>query len=200
MWRPAPTRPRPRRCWDSLHYPVRGAVAWKSIVGTNVAADALSNLASPGLLGGVLIVSGEDYGEGASVIQERTQALAMKCTLLLLDPRLDLCVMVQMVEHAFAMSEDSHMPAVLQVRIRACHVHDSFTCRDNIAPAICSRQPPTAGRALGLRLRQSRSTTTSSPAWPNLPRCCHPAGQTDCSAGTAAAWPPAASPGRCRWP
>ncbi len=30
----------------SLHYPVRGAVTWKSIVGTNVAADALSNLAS----------------------------------------------------------------------------------------------------------------------------------------------------------
>jgi len=25
---------------------------WKSIVGTNVAADALSNLASPGVLGG----------------------------------------------------------------------------------------------------------------------------------------------------
>lgn len=125
----------------SLHYPVRGAVTWKSIVGTNVAADALSNLASPGVLGGALIVSGEDYGEGASVIQERTQAFAMKSTLLLLDPRPDLGVMVQMVEHAFAMSEASNMPAVLQLRIRACHVRGSFTCRDNIAPAISSRQP-----------------------------------------------------------
>ena len=28
----------------SIHYPLRGAVTWKSIVGTNVAADALSNL------------------------------------------------------------------------------------------------------------------------------------------------------------
>lgn len=36
----------------SVMYPVRGAVAWKSIVGTNVAADALSNLASPGVMGG----------------------------------------------------------------------------------------------------------------------------------------------------
>src|ERR1700741_2747156 len=27
----------------SINYPVRGAVTWKSIVGTNVAADALSN-------------------------------------------------------------------------------------------------------------------------------------------------------------
>jgi indolepyruvate ferredoxin oxidoreductase alpha subunit len=125
----------------SLHYPVRGAVTWKSIVGTNVAADALSNLASPGVLGGALIVSGEDYGEGASVIQERTQAFAMKSTLLLLDPRPDLGAMVQMVEHAFAMSEASNMPAVLQLRIRACHVRGSFTCSDNIAPAISSRQP-----------------------------------------------------------
>ena len=49
----------------SIMYPVRGAVTWKSIVGTNVASDALSNLASPGVIGGALIVVGEDYGEGA---------------------------------------------------------------------------------------------------------------------------------------
>jgi len=42
----------------SIMYPVRGAVAWKTIVGTNVAADALSNLASPGVTGGALIVLG----------------------------------------------------------------------------------------------------------------------------------------------
>ena len=125
----------------SLHYPVRGAVTWKSIVGTNVAADALSNLASPGVLGGTLIVSGEDYGEGASVIQERTHAFAMKSTLLLLDPRPDLGRMVAMVEHGFAMSEASNMPAVLQLRIRACHVRGSFTCSDNVSPAISTRHP-----------------------------------------------------------
>ena len=45
----------------SIHYPVRGAVTWKSIVGTNVAADALANLSSPGVTGGVLMVIGEDY-------------------------------------------------------------------------------------------------------------------------------------------
>ena len=44
----------------SMVYPVRGAVTWKSIVGTNVAADALSNLASPGVLGGALVIVGED--------------------------------------------------------------------------------------------------------------------------------------------
>lgn len=125
----------------SLHYPVRGAVTWKSIVGTNVAADALSNLASPGVTGGALIVSGEDYGEGASVIQERTQAFAMKSTMLLLDPRPDLELMVRMVEHGFALSEASHMPAILQLRIRACHVRGSFVARDNVAPRISARQP-----------------------------------------------------------
>ena len=41
----------------SINYPARGAVTWKSIVGTNVAADALSYLASAGVMGGALIVA-----------------------------------------------------------------------------------------------------------------------------------------------
>src|SRR5881397_3810639 len=32
----------------SINYPMRGAAVWKSTVGTNVASDALSNLASAG--------------------------------------------------------------------------------------------------------------------------------------------------------
>src|SRR5512146_1113426 len=71
----------------SIHYPLRGAVTWKSIVGTNVASDALSNLSSPGVTGGALVVVGEDYGEGASVIQERTHAYALKSSMWLMDPR-----------------------------------------------------------------------------------------------------------------
>ena len=94
----------------SIHYPLRGAVTWKSIVGTNVASDALSNLSSPGVTGGALIVVGEDYGEGASVIQERTHAYALKSTMCLLDPRPDLGVMVRMVEEGFRLSEASNMP------------------------------------------------------------------------------------------
>lgn len=124
----------------SIHYPLRGAVTWKSIVGTNVAADALSNLASPGVVGGALIVVGEDYGEGASVIQERTHAYAMKSTLLMLDPRPELAAMVRMVEEGFALSEASNMPALLELRIRACHVRGSFVCKDNVAPRWSTRQ------------------------------------------------------------
>jgi len=123
----------------SIHYPLRGAVTWKSIVGTNVAADALSNLSSPGVIGGALIVVGEDYGEGASVIQERTHAFALKSSMCLLDPRPDLGVMTRMVEEGFRLSETSNMPAILELRIRACHVRGSFQAKDNIPPPVSTR-------------------------------------------------------------
>ena len=125
----------------SVNYPVRGAVTWKSIVGTNVASDALSNLASPGVLGGALIVVGEDYGEGSSVVQERTHAFAMKSSVCLLDPRPELAHIVRMVEHAFPLSEAASTPVILQLRIRACHLQGSFVCSDNVAPALSMRHP-----------------------------------------------------------
>jgi indolepyruvate ferredoxin oxidoreductase, alpha subunit len=123
----------------SIHYPLRGAVTWKSIVGTNVASDALSNLSSPGVKGGALIVVGEDYGEGASVIQERTHAYALKSSMCLLDPRPDLGVMVRMVEEGFRLSETSNMPCLMELRIRACHVRGSFEAKDNVRPAVSTR-------------------------------------------------------------
>ncbi|AMO22391.1 indolepyruvate ferredoxin oxidoreductase subunit alpha [Ramlibacter solisilvae] len=123
----------------SIHYPLRGAVTWKSIVGTNVASDALSNLSSPGVKGGALIVVGEDYGEGASVIQERTHAFALKSGMCLLDPRPHLPTMVRMVEEGFRLSECSNMPAILELRIRACHVRGSFVAGDNLARPVSTR-------------------------------------------------------------
>ncbi|HWX83472.1 MAG TPA: indolepyruvate oxidoreductase subunit beta family protein [Xanthobacteraceae bacterium] len=115
----------------SINYPLRGAVTWKSIVGTNVAADALSNLASPGVIGGALIVLGEDFGEGASVIQERSYAYAMKSSIWLLDPRPDLPTIVDMVEKGFELSEASHAPVMLDLRVRACHVTGEFLAKNN---------------------------------------------------------------------
>src|SRR5665213_1892643 len=118
----------------SIAYPLRGAVTWKSIVGTNVAADALSNLASPGVMGGALIILGEDYGEGASVIQERSYAYALKCTMPLLDPRPDLAAIVNAVEMGFELSEFSHAPVMLELRIRACHVTGACENSDSSKP------------------------------------------------------------------
>lgn len=118
----------------SINYPVRGAVTWKSVVGTNVASDALSNLASPGVIGGCLIILGEDYGEGASVIQERSLAIALKSTIWLLDPRPNLPTITHLVEKGFELSEASHAPVMMQLRIRACHVFGSFETKDNKKP------------------------------------------------------------------
>ncbi|MGE0736476.1 MAG: thiamine pyrophosphate-dependent enzyme [Alphaproteobacteria bacterium] len=123
----------------SINYPIRGLVTWKSTVGTNVAADALSNLSSTGVIGGAVIVLGEDYGEGASIIQERSHAFAMKSSIWLMDPRPNLTTMVNTVEKAFELSEASNQPVFVQLRILACHVQGRFTARDNKMPQYSGR-------------------------------------------------------------
>lgn len=115
----------------SVNYPLRGAVTFKATVGTNVASDALANLASGGVIGGALIIVGEDYGEGSSIMQERSHAFAMKSQMWLLDPRPNLPSIVQAVKDGFDLSEASHTPVMLQLRIRACHVHGHFVAGDN---------------------------------------------------------------------
>src|SRR5687768_17165195 len=123
----------------SINYPARGAVTWKSIVGTNVAADALSYLASAGVMGGTLIVLGEDYGEGGVVAQERSHAFALKSLMWLLDPRPNLATITEMVERGFELSEASNTPVMMELRIRACHVRGSFKSKANVAPAVSTR-------------------------------------------------------------
>ncbi|HEU0204410.1 MAG TPA: indolepyruvate ferredoxin oxidoreductase subunit alpha [Burkholderiaceae bacterium] len=123
----------------SVNYPLRGAATFKSTVGTNVASDALANLASGGVTGGALIVVGEDYGEGSSIMQERSHAFAMKSQIWLLDPRPNLPSIVSAVKHGFALSEASHTPVMLQLRVRACHVHGEFIAADNCAPTFTLR-------------------------------------------------------------
>lgn len=118
----------------SVNYPLRGAVTFKATVGTNVASDALANLASGGVLGGALIIVGEDYGEGSSIMQERSHAFAMKSQMWLLDPRPNLTSIVQAVKDGFELSEASNTPVMLQMRIRSCHVHGQFISSDNKRP------------------------------------------------------------------
>jgi len=120
----------------SVNYPLRGAVTWKSTVGTNVASDALSQLASSGVRGGALVIIGEDYGEGSSIMQERSHAFAMKAQMWLLDPRPNLPSIVNAVERGFELSEASNTPVFLELRIRACHVYGSFVAKDNRRPAF----------------------------------------------------------------
>lgn len=124
----------------SVNYPLRGAVTFKATVGTNVASDALANLASGGVTGGALIIVGEDYGEGSSIMQERSHAFAMKSQVWMLDPRPNLPSIVQAVKDGFDLSEASHTPVMLQLRIRACHVHGQFIASDNRRPSYTIQQ------------------------------------------------------------
>ncbi|MGA4792261.1 thiamine pyrophosphate-dependent enzyme [Nocardia sp. AB354] len=119
-----------------MHYPLRGAVTWKSTVGTNVAADALANLASGGVTGGALVILGEDYGEGSSIMQERSHAFAMKSQMWLLDPRPNITAIVNAVQSGFELSEASNTPVFLLLRLRSCHLHGAFEAKDNQRPQM----------------------------------------------------------------
>ena len=153
----------------SVNYPLRGAVTFKSVVGVNVASDALSNLASGGVTGGALVIIGEDYGEGSSIMQERVHPFAMKSQIWLLDPRPNLPCIVNAVKKGFELSEATNTPVMLEVRIRACHVHGRFAttrqCAAELHAARRDGEPaprrPTASccrpRAICTRRRRSRS-------------------------------------------
>ena len=40
-----------------------------------------------------------------------------------------------LIEKGFELSEVSNTPVMLEVRVRACHMHGSFACKDNVKPA-----------------------------------------------------------------
>lgn len=120
----------------SVHYPIRGAVTFKGPVGVNVASDALANLSSSGVTGGALIIIGEDYGEGSSIMQERSHAFAMKSQLWMLDPRPNLPSIVNAVEQGFLLSEATNTPVMLMLGIRSCHVTGSFKTQNNKRPTL----------------------------------------------------------------
>ncbi len=124
----------------SVHYPIRGAVTFKGPVGVNVASDALANLSSSGVTGGALVIVGEDYGEGSSIMQERSHAFAMKSQFWMLDPRPNLPSITKAVKDGFELSEASNTPVMLMVRIRSCHVTGSFATKANVPPPLTVRE------------------------------------------------------------
>jgi indolepyruvate ferredoxin oxidoreductase alpha subunit len=131
----------------SVHYPIRGAVTFKGSVGVNVASDALANLASSGVTGGALVIVGEDYGEGSSIMQERSHAFAMKSQFWLLDPRPNLPCIVKAVKDGFELSEATNTPVMLMVRILSCHVTGSFATQDNKVPPLTVKAALSAPRS-----------------------------------------------------
>ena len=96
-------------------------------------------LAGP-VVGGALVVIGEDYGEGASILQERTHSAALKSSMPLLDPRNNLQSFARFVEEGFALSEACNEPVFFSIRIRACHMFGSFLAKDNVAAWVNGKQ------------------------------------------------------------
>src|SRR5262245_52191884 len=55
----------------------------------------------------------------------------MNSSMWLVDPRPDLSTIVTMVEKRFELSEASHAPVMLELRIRACHATGAFAAKNN---------------------------------------------------------------------
>src|SRR5215475_4496619 len=124
-----------------------------------VHVETCTNEASAAAMLGALISIGEDYGEGASIIQERSYAFALKCSMWLLDPRPDLPTIVNTVEQGFELSEASNTPVMLELRIRACHVTGEFPAKDNRRGVYSGRNPiPGPPRHEYIRLSHPPST------------------------------------------
>ena len=54
----------------------------------------------------------------------------------------DLPTIVRMVEEGFELSEASNTPVILELRIRACHVHGSFETREPSPRLVSPASPP----------------------------------------------------------
>src|SRR4029078_6659988 len=100
----------------------------------------------------------------------RSYASALKSWMWRLDPRPDLPTIVRMVEKGFELSEASHAPVMLELRIRACHVTGASAATNNLAslhpsrpcarpvagedqPSLAAVGPHAARAAGGFRLR-----------------------------------------------
>jgi indolepyruvate ferredoxin oxidoreductase, alpha subunit len=123
----------------SVDNPVRGSVNWK-VVGTNVASDVLAHIASSGVKGGALVFVGEDYGCDSTTVAEKTHPYSLKSTMILIDPPANVQRMSELVEHAFALSEASEMPAFYLLRTRVGNLKGKIVCKDNVEPAISSKR------------------------------------------------------------
>ena len=131
---PPPPRWRPRSC-------IRSVAPSPEIHGRH--QRRLGRAGQPGIRRRhrrALVIVGEDYGEGSSIMQERSHAFAMKSQIWLLDPRPNLESMVKAVEDGFSLSEASKTPVMLQLRIRGCHVHGRFIAKENKRPAFSLAQ------------------------------------------------------------
>src|ERR1700756_1481166 len=114
----------------SISNPVRGAVAFK-VVGFNVAADAITHIASSGVTGGALILVGEDYGCNNTLVAEKTLPYAYKSGLPILDAGASLQHLSDLIEDGFTLSEYSGSPVIVLIRSRVGYMSGVVRAKDN---------------------------------------------------------------------
>jgi indolepyruvate ferredoxin oxidoreductase alpha subunit len=124
----------------SVNYPMRGAVTFKSTVGTNV---AVRRAGQPGL--------GRRHRRRADHrrrgLRRRLQhhagaqpRLRDEVADLAARPHAQPAGHRQGGDDGFALSEASHTPVMLELRIRSCHVHGSFVTKANVQAAFTLRE------------------------------------------------------------
>jgi len=115
----------------SINYPLRGAVTWKSTVGTNW-RPMRCPFGVGRVLGGALRSSARTTAKRqhhAGTYTRCDEVADLGCSI----RRPDTSAIVDMVERGFELSEASQTPVMLMLRIRACHMHGSFVAKDNVA-------------------------------------------------------------------
>jgi indolepyruvate ferredoxin oxidoreductase alpha subunit len=106
---------------------LRAAVAMKQ-AGLNVAADPLLNAAYTGVVGGLVVVVGDDPGPHSSQTEADTRLFALFAKLPVLDPSSPREAR-EMVADAFRLSEQFRIPVLLRPTTRVCHAVESIELR-----------------------------------------------------------------------
>ncbi|MBQ4465431.1 MAG: indolepyruvate ferredoxin oxidoreductase subunit alpha [Oscillospiraceae bacterium] len=107
-------------------------------VGLNVASDPLMSLAYIGVKGGMVILVADDPGPISSQTEQDTRSFAAYSKLPCFDPS-SVQEAYDMIQDAFAYSEQYHTPVLFRPTTRVCHGYASITVRDE---AECLKNKP----------------------------------------------------------
>ena len=105
-------------------------------VGLNVASDPLMSLAYIGVKGGMVIMVADDPGPISSQTEQDTRHFAAFSKLPCFDPS-SVQEAYDMIQDAFAYSEEYHTPVIFRPTTRVCHGYASIQVKEKEDYAVC---------------------------------------------------------------
>ena len=117
-------------CTASVFAKIRGAVTWK-VLGNGVSTDVMDHVSQIGVMGGCVVVVGEDYGVSSTTVAQRTLPWAMKSGIVVVDPRADQQLLHRLSRECFDLSEQSTCVVALLLRPQLSHANARVTVGDN---------------------------------------------------------------------